>query len=66
MLLVPETQTGEDREPCKKNALSEVGKDFLDKCPDRLKPEGEGSMTLINIGLHFMFMVPCILVIFII
>jgi hypothetical protein len=36
----------------KNNALSEVGEDFLEKCPDHLKPEDEGSMILINIGMH--------------
>jgi hypothetical protein len=34
------------------NALSEIGEDFLEKCPDPLKPEDEGSMILINIGMH--------------
>ena len=52
MLLVPETQTCESREPCKKNALSEIGEDFLEKCPDHLKLEDEGSMIFINIGMH--------------
>jgi hypothetical protein len=35
-----------------KNALSEIWEDFLEKCPDHLKPKDEGSMTLINIGMH--------------
>jgi uncharacterized protein YktB (UPF0637 family) len=35
-----------------KNALSEIVEDFLEKCPDHLKPEDEGRMNLINIGRH--------------